>query len=58
MVLDQLAPGEEPAVFARKAGVVASKISYLDVLDSTNDWEELEAAVSPKSSALSAKARV
>lgn len=45
MAADHLAPGEEPAVFARKAGVVASKISYLDILDSTNDWEELEAAV-------------
>lgn len=45
MAMDHLAPGEEPAVFARKAGVVASKVGYLDVLDSANDWEELEAAV-------------
>lgn len=36
------APGEEQVVFSRKAGVVASKISYVDVLDSANDWQVLE----------------
>lgn len=43
----QLAPGEEPAVFARKAGVVASKVSYVDLLDKKgNNWKVLENPVS------------
>lgn len=39
------APGEEQVVFSRKAGVVASKISYVGVLDSANDWQVLESPV-------------
>ena len=39
---EHAAPGEEQVVFSRTAGVVASKVSYIDVLDSTNDWNILE----------------
>lgn len=44
--MEHSAPGEEQVVFSRKAGVVASKISYVDVLDSANDWQILESPVS------------
>lgn len=43
---ENAAPGEEQVVFSRTAGVVASKISYMDVLDSANDWHVLESPVS------------
>ena len=43
--MEHTAPGEEQVVFSRKAGVVASKISYVDILDSANDWQVLESPV-------------
>lgn len=39
------APGEEQVVFSTKAGVVASKTSYIDVLDANNEWRILESPV-------------
>ncbi|CAM9884621.1 unnamed protein product, partial [Ectocarpus fasciculatus] len=39
---EPVAPGEEQVVFSRTAGVVASKVSYMDVLDPANDWQVLE----------------
>lgn len=44
--MEHTAPGEEQVVFSRTAGVVASKISYVDILDSANDWQVLESTVS------------
>lgn len=42
---EHAAPGEEQVVFSRKAGVVASKVSYMDILDSANEWKALESPV-------------
>lgn len=43
---EPVAPGEEQVVFSRTAGVVASKVSYMDVIDPANDWQVLENPVS------------
>ena len=43
--VEHTAPGEEQVVFSRKAGVVASKISYVGLLDCENDWQVLESPV-------------
>eukprot|EP00752_Nemacystus_decipiens_P018532 g16615.t1 len=40
--VEHVAPGEEQVVFSRTAGVVASKVSYMGVLDDANDWQVLE----------------
>lgn len=42
---EHAAPGEEQVVFSRTAGVVASKVSYMDILDAANDWQVLESPV-------------
>lgn len=42
---EHVAPGEEQVVFSRKAGVVASRVSYVDLLDSANAWQVLESPV-------------
>ncbi len=44
--VEHAAPGEEQVVFSKTAGVVASKVSYLPVLDDANDWKVLENPVS------------
>lgn len=43
--VEHAAPGEEQVVFSTKAGVVASKVSYIDVLDANNEWQILESPV-------------
>ena len=40
--VEHVAPGEEQVVFSRTAGVVASKVSYMGVLDDSNDWQVLD----------------
>lgn len=44
-LFEHVAPGEEQVVFSRTAGVVASKISYMEILDPANDWQMLESPV-------------
>ncbi|CAM9873098.1 unnamed protein product [Pylaiella littoralis] len=39
---EHAAPGEEQVVFSRTAGVVASKVSYMGLLDEANEWQVLK----------------
>lgn len=42
---EHAAPGEEQVVFSRTAGVVASKVSYMGLLDEANEWQVLKSPV-------------